>query len=316
MGSQNYAERFVRATNLGLEIQPVENWLVYGGLLIGFSLFFGNWISIYFAGEVKQPERTLLASSWTSTLVAGGLFIAAAALLQRLVPLNWLAAESFLNQSEGFEGLTMPWIYFYANVVSPSAIASALVFFAFALLIINLVQMQFLYASRILVAWADDGMLPAVVGMVHPNLKSPILAILIVACVSLMSLLASGLMGAANNPIEFILLLAVFQLPPVLAITVLPFVRPNWFAAAPKIARLKIGPVPLVTLTGLISFIYLLAVCVLPFVVPMGKGVGQSAVILLVGIVLSGMAWFFLFRRHQMKSGVRVDEHFRSLTHQ
>lgn len=316
MGSQNYAERFVRATNLGMEIQPTENWLVYGGLLIGFSLFFGNWISTYFAGEVKHPERTLLASSWTSTLVAGGIFIAAAALLQRLAPLNWLAAESFLYQSDGFEGLTMPWIYFYANVVSPSLIASVLVFFGFSLLVINLVQMQFLYASRILVAWADDGMLPAVVGMIHPNLKSPILAVLIVACISLLSLLASGLMGATNNPIEYILLLAVFQLPPALAITVMPFVRPSWFEAAPKIARLKIGPVPLVTLTGMISFIYLLTVCVLPFVVPMGKGVSQFAVILLVGIVLSGVAWFFLFSRHQMKSGVRVDEHFLSLTRQ
>jgi len=314
MGSQSYAERFVQATNLGMEIQPMQNWLVYGGLLIGFSLFFGNWIATYYAGEVKNPERTLLASSWTSTIVAGTLFIAGAALIQRFVPVNWLAAESYLYQSEAFSGLTMPWIYFYANVVSPSVFISGLIFFGFSLLLINLVQMQFFYTSRILLAWTEDRMAPSVVGMVHPNLKTPLIALLIVAIISMFSLLASGMMGATNNPIEYILLLAVFQLPPTLAVTVLPFTRPSWFAAAPNIARLKLGSLPMITLTGLISFVYLLAVLVLPFVVPLGKGVGELAIILLVAIIASGVAWFILYRRQQVRSGVRVDEYFRSLS--
>jgi amino acid transporter len=152
--------------------------------------------------------------------------------------------------------------------------------FVFVLLLINLVQMQFQYTSRIILAWVNDELMPASLGFIQPNLKSPVIAVLLVAVIALFSLLVSALTGAVNNPIEYMFLLAVFQLPSLLAVTVLPFVRPAWFEAAPRIARIKLGPIPLISLSGLISFIFVLAVTALPFIVQIEKRISLTAVIL------------------------------------
>jgi amino acid transporter len=314
MGVQSYAERIPLATNLGMHIQPSADWLVYGGILIGFSIFFGNWITTYLAGEVKKPERTILVSSWASTLIAGGIFIGSALLLRNMAPAEWFSAESFLNQAQGFSGLTMPWVFFYSNVAGPNLVVSGFILLAFTLLIINLIQMQFQYASRIIVAWADDRMMPAEIGSIHPTLGSPIVAVLIVAVISVFSLLVSVLTGFVSNPMEYIFMLAVFQLPPSLAITILPFVRPTWFAQAPKIARIKIGPIPLISLTGLVTVIYLLAVTAISLVAPVGKGVGMLSLILFGFILVTGLLWYFLYHKRQLSRNVLVDEHFKSLT--
>ena len=99
MGAGSYEGRVALAQANGMVINPNVAIMTLAGLIMGFWVFYGYYIPTFFAGEVKQAETTLLAGSWSSLLVTWAIFVVGALLLQRLVPLNWIAAESFLGQT-------------------------------------------------------------------------------------------------------------------------------------------------------------------------------------------------------------------------
>jgi amino acid transporter len=99
MGAGSYAARIDLAKANGMIVNPNVAIMTLAGLIMGFWIFYGYYIPTFFAGEVKQAEKTLLAGSWSSLLVTWAIFVVAALLLQRLVPLEWIAAESYLSNA-------------------------------------------------------------------------------------------------------------------------------------------------------------------------------------------------------------------------
>ncbi len=98
MGAGSYAARIQLAKDNGMVTNPNVAMMTLAGLIMGFWIFYGYYIPTFFAGEVKQAENTLIAGSWASLLVTWAIFVVAALLLQRLVPLEWIAAEVLPQQ--------------------------------------------------------------------------------------------------------------------------------------------------------------------------------------------------------------------------
>ena len=133
---------------------------------------------------MKQAESTLLAGLWSSLLVTWGIFVVAALLLQRLVPMEWIAAESYLSNAGVADANPMPWITFYAAILNPNIILLWIVAIAWVFTLINLAQTYFFYCSRIIFAWSFDRLIPEKVCYIHPTLNSPIIAILIITLIA------------------------------------------------------------------------------------------------------------------------------------
>src|SRR3989337_2120719 len=182
MGEGSFAGRIALAQENGMVINPNVAIMTLAGLIMGFWIFYGYYIPTFFAGEVKPTDTTLLAGSWSSLLVTWAIFVLGALLLQRLVPLQWLAAESYLSNI-GYEGRTMPWITFYAAILKPSFPLVLLVAVAWIYTLINLAQTYFFYCSRIIFAWSFDRLIPEAVSYIHPKLRSPLWAILIITII-------------------------------------------------------------------------------------------------------------------------------------
>ncbi len=62
----------------GMVINPNVGMMTLAGLIMGFWIFYGYYIPTFFAGEVKQAEKTLLAGSWASLIVTWAIFVVAA----------------------------------------------------------------------------------------------------------------------------------------------------------------------------------------------------------------------------------------------
>ena len=99
MGAGSYAARIQLAKDNGMVTNPNVVMMTLAGLIMGFWIFYGYYIPTFFAGEVKQADNTLLAGSWASLLSTWAIFVVAALLLQRVVPLEWMAAESYLSNA-------------------------------------------------------------------------------------------------------------------------------------------------------------------------------------------------------------------------
>jgi len=313
MGAGSYAAQIPMAQKAGMVTNP--NFLVtsLAGLIMGFWVFYGYYIPTFFAGEVKQADHTLLSGSWASLIVTWAIFVLAAVMLQRLVPLNWIAAESYLHTVPG--NTAMPWITFYAAILKPSFPLILIVAFAWIFTLINLGQTYFFYCSRIIFAWSFDRLIPERICWIHPKLRSPIWAILIIAIIAEIGVLDAARGGVVAAQLNFTFFAVCTQLVPVLAMTLFPFLKPELYENASAMVRRKLGNVPLVTIIGTITLIYLLWMIIATFLYPAVNGlVTPWSIALLVGMVAIGLAIFYIARAVRLKNeGIDITWTFKSV---
>jgi len=319
MGAGSYAARIQLAKDNGMVTNPNVAMMTLAGLIMGFWIFYGYYIPTFFAGEVKQAENTLIAGSWASLLVTWAIFVVAAILLQRLVPLEWIAAESYLSNAGVSSANPMPWITFYAAILKPNIILLWIVAIAWFYTLINLAQTYFFYCSRIIFAWSFDRLIPEKVCYIHPTLRSPIVAIAIITLIAFVGVLdASGLfwpgsvMGAQLN---FVFFATCTQLIPVLAITLFPFTKPELFENASAFVKRKFGKVPVITIVGSITMAYLLWMIIASFLYPaVGGRIGAGTLGTLAAFVISGIVVFYVARAYRLKQeGIDINWTFQSI---
>ncbi|MFZ5911369.1 MAG: amino acid permease [Chloroflexota bacterium] len=319
MGAGSYAGRIDLAIENGMVVNPNVAIMSLAGLIMGFWIFYGYYIPTFFAGEVKQAENTLIAGSWASLLATWAIFVVAAILLQRLVPLEWIAAESYLSNAGVADANPMPWITFYAAILKPQILLLWIVAIAWVFTLINLAQTYFFYCSRIIFAWSFDRLVPEKVCYIHPTLNSPIIAIAIITLIAEIGVLdASGwlwpgsVMGAQLN---FVFFAVCTQLVPVLAMTLFPFTKPDLFENASAFVKRKIGKVPVITIVGTITMAYLLWMIIASFLFPaVGGRIGAGTLGTLAGFIISGLVVFYIARAYRMsKEGIDINWTFQSV---
>lgn len=319
MGAGSYDARIQLAKDNGMVTNPNAAMMTLAGLIMGFWIFYGYYIPTFFAGEVKQADNTLLAGSWSSLLVTWAIFVVAALLLQRLTPLEWIAAESYLSNAGIADANPMPWITFYAAILQPNIILLWIVAFAWFYTLINLAQTYFFYCSRIVFAWSFDRIIPEGVCYIHPKLRSPIVAILIITIIAFVGVLdASGLfwpgsvMGAQLN---FVFFAVCTQLVPVLSVTLFPFLKPDLFENASAFVRRKFLGIPLITIVGGITMLYLLWMIIASFLFPaVGGRIGAGTLGTLAAFIISGIIVFYAARSYRLKKeGIDINWTFKSI---
>ncbi len=315
MGAGSYAARIDLAKANGMVVNPNVAIMTLAGLIMGFWIFYGYYIPTFFAGEVKQAEKTLLAGSWASLLVTWAIFVVAALMLQRLVPLEWLAAESYLSNAGVTDANPMPWITFYAGILRPNLILLWIVAIAWVYTLINLAQTYFFYCSRIIFAWSFDRLVPEKVCYIHPTLHSPIIAILIIALIAEVGVIDAATGGVMAAQLNFVFFAVCTQLVPVLAITLLPFTKPDIFENASAFVKRKLGKVPVITVIGSITMLYLLWMIIASFLYPgVGGKIGVGTLSTLAGFVISGIIVFYVARWYRLKNeGIDINWTFQSV---
>ncbi|MFZ5807689.1 MAG: amino acid permease [Chloroflexota bacterium] len=314
MGEGSYAARIQLAKDNGMVVNPNVAVMTLAGLIMGFWIFYGYYIPTFFAGEVKQAETTLLAGSWSSLIVTWAIFVVGALMLQRLVPLEWIAAESYLSQS-GYEGTTMPWIIFYAAILKPSFPLLLIVLLGWVYTLINLAQTYFFYCSRIIFAWSFDRLIPEKVCYIHPKLHSPIVAIAIITIIAEIGVIDSALGGVMGAQLNFVFFAVCTQLVPVTAMTLFPYLKPDLFENASAFVRRKVGNVPVITIVGGITLAYLLWMIIASFAFPaVGGRIGAGTLGTLAGFIISGLIVFYAARAYRLKNeGIDINWTFQSV---
>jgi amino acid transporter len=315
MGAGSYAGRIQLAIDNGMIVNPNVAIMTLAGLIMGFWIFYGYYIPTFFAGEVKQADNTLLTGSWASLLTTWAIFVVAALLLQRLVPLEWIAAESYLSNAGISEANPMPWITFYAGILRPNFIMIWIVAIAWVYTLINLGQTYFFYCSRIIFAWSFDRLIPEKVCYIHPTLRSPIIAILIITLIAEVGVIDAATGGVMGAQLNFVFFAVCTQLIPVLAVTLFPFLKPDLFENSSAFVKRRIGKVPVITIVGGITMAYLLWMIIAAFMYPaVGGRISSGTLLTLASFVISGLIVFYAARAYRMKNeGIDINWTFQSI---
>jgi amino acid transporter len=192
-----------------------------------FSSFIGFDAIAQAGGEAKNPGRNLPLAIGIAVVLVGTFYLLFAGAVYHAVPWAYIAAEARGRDltAPGLLGYLLP-PFWTVVIVSGAAVA-----------LIKDLPAMLLAVSRLMFAWAADGIFPRAVAAVHPRFRSPHVAIFASAAMASFGVLGSHLAGdfflgvdilVTAMLVNFLLMaVSVLALPrrnPVLArsVTVLP----------------------------------------------------------------------------------------------
>jgi amino acid transporter len=305
MGAGSYQAVIATAQKNGLTYNYNVGTASLAGLIMAFWIYYGYYIPTFFAGEVKRAPRTLFLGSVGSLVFMWALFATGAVLLTRLTPTAWLGAEGYLFYAAPSAMTAMPFISFYAAVAQPNLILGGIVFVGFLLSLIGLAVTYFYYVSRSIFAWSFDRLAPAKLAEVRPN-GAPWVAVILITVLAEIGLALSQVTTIFVQ-LNFTLFAVITMIIPVVSAIILPWKNKQAFGQSPALVNKKLGPIPAISLVGVVTLGYLFWMIYASYVYPAVGGYITAGVIeLFLSVVITGAVIFVLAKFLRGKEGLEL----------
>ena len=150
-----------------------------------FSSFIGFDSIAQAGGEARKPGRTLPLAIGIAVITVGSYYFLFTASVYHAVPWSYVAAEAMEKD------ITAPGLF--GNLL-PAGWAIAIVAGA-AIALINDLPAMLLAVSRLMFAWAEDGIFPRWIARVHPRHHTPQTAIVLSGIMASIGILGSHFAG-------------------------------------------------------------------------------------------------------------------------
>jgi APA family basic amino acid/polyamine antiporter len=161
----------------------LPTFLSAGALL--FASFIGFDSIAQAGGEAKDPTRKLPLAIGLTILIVGGYYLLFTAAVYSTVPWTFVAQEALEKDitAPGLMGYLLPsWLT--VIIVAGAAIA-----------LINDLPAMLLSVSRLMFAWAEDGIFPKSITKIHHKYRTPYLAIVLSGLMASLGILGSHFAG-------------------------------------------------------------------------------------------------------------------------
>ncbi|MCI0434910.1 MAG: APC family permease [Gemmatimonadetes bacterium] len=160
-----------------------------GGFLAASAILFSSFIGFdsiaQAGGEAKQPGRNLPLAIGIAVVTVGSFYLLFTTAIYHAVPWQWISEEAQRRD------LTAPGILGY--LLSPGW--TVLIVAGAAIALINDLPAMLLAVSRLMFAWAEDGIFPRVVARVHTTRRTPHIALIASGGMASIGILGSHLAG-------------------------------------------------------------------------------------------------------------------------
>ena len=177
------------ASKEGRSVDLIEvpfNWTTFlSASAILFSSFIGFDSIAQAGGEAKNPVRNLPRAIGLAIMVVGLFYVSFTYAVYHTVPWQFVAEEA-LSKDLTAAGLL--------TILLPAGIGIAILLGA-AIALLNDLPAMILSVSRLVFAWAEDGIFPKSLAAIHPEFHTPVPAILLSGAVSSLGILGSHFAG-------------------------------------------------------------------------------------------------------------------------
>jgi amino acid transporter len=162
-----------------------ELWTFLAAAALLFSSFIGFDSIAQAGGEARNPGRTLPLAIGIAVVTVGTFYFVFTAAVYHAVPWQYVAEEAVRRD------ITAPGLFSY---LLPEGWAVAIVAGA-AIALINDLPAMLLSVSRLMFAWAEDGIFPKWIARVHPRRHTPQTAIVLSGVMASIGILGSHFAG-------------------------------------------------------------------------------------------------------------------------
>jgi amino acid transporter len=273
-------------------------WTILAGTWVYINLVF-NQSSAYIGGEVKRASRLQL---WSMPVAA----IAAVALLLILLALadGALGLER-IGELAASQGLLFTQI---AAFGSGSTLIAFIIMAAFIFQSYTWLPGQITNASRNMLAYSVDGLMPQWLGAVHPRFHTPVNALVVVGAGSIFALAGFVWVPDFATLVGIFGFILGFMIVSVAAMA-FPFRLRDSFESSPVNAR--IAGIPWMSVVGALSFVTL-AIMAWAFLTDPSAGLNGKPGLIAMNIVIffSGLVIYAVARTVQRNRGVDLSKRF------
>ncbi|MDA0312847.1 MAG: APC family permease, partial [Gemmatimonadetes bacterium] len=184
----DFAAGLLAAEGVGVPAPP-DVTIGWSGLLAASAILFSSFIGFdsiaQAGGEAKNPGRNLPLAIGIAVITVGTFYMLFTAAVYHTVP--W----SFIAERAQTQDLTAPGLLGY--VLSPGW--TVLIVAGASIALINDLPAMLLAVSRLMFAWAEDGVFPKGVAAVHPKYHTPHVALILSGVMASVSILGSHFAG-------------------------------------------------------------------------------------------------------------------------
>jgi amino acid transporter len=275
----------------------------------------GYQYSGYFAGELKQTRKSMFYSTIGNNLFCTFFFVLFAWAFVSAVGENWNTSLSYLAyaQSSAYKLPLVPNAYLLASLLTNNLALVLLINIGFIVWAMT-VPANWMAWTRIILAQSFDRVLPSKLADVSDRYHSPVNAIIFVAVINWIGMVASTVYGLLFANLNFILMYTIALSIGGLTGALFPFIAKSFYEKSPLV-RYKVGGVPLVTITGIITFLFF---AYLAFAAGLNPVIGGptnpvAMIVLLLSFVGSGCLYYVAKMYHKSKSGIDIALNFKEI---
>jgi len=217
-------------------------------------------ITAYFAGEVKSVKKNAFISQVISTAVGGLMLALLGALAIGVFGYDFLGSISQLGYSgaKEYPFSVPPYLNLFVSLLTNNPTVLWMLAASFVASIIIAFPPTYMLSTRNIFAWSFDRVIPAKLSSISERFHTPVYAVVAVAVLQFIALWAytygsptvlALTSGAGMAEILTFIVVAI-------AAIAFPFRRKDLYERSP--AKIGLGPVPLITVAGVISLIFYL----------------------------------------------------------
>ena len=290
----------------GRTIPDTPNSFSFSTLLTAAALLFSSFIGFdsiaQAGGEAKRPQRNLPLAIAIAVLGVGTYYFLFTAAVYQVVPWSFVAEEALQKD------ISAPGLLSY--VLSPGW--SVVIILGAAIALLNDLPAMLLSVSRLMFAWAEDGIFPKAVARIHPRYQTPYLAVLLSGGMASIGILGSHLAGDFFLGIDIMVtaMLVNFLL---MCITVLalPHYNPP-LAQQVAVFKNRSLQVVLASAGAVLLLLFLIVHTAKDLQAEVAAWYFHSTWVWLLVLALASLIFFWKMRQLQ-GSGVAIDEQFKQL---
>jgi len=315
-GSPSFQEMIDLSREAGY-VQETWAWLPTLGLapVVAWGLSYGFCIG-YIGGEIKRPERNILMAQVLAVLVPIIFLVWVAVALQNMTSYEFMHALAYAD-NEAPEWYAMAFPATWANlaaILTDNPIFKFLIGFNFIAFDFFWVPFSYLVFSRVAFAQGLDQIGPRWFIGLDKRFGSPVKVLAAVfilgqASITYYALYPEILGSLSITGLDAITVWAILGI----SCAVFPFVgkaRHIWDASP---HRWKMGPVPVATISGILSFIFA-ALCIWGiYYSPAMGGLNVYWTPIYIGVMIAAVLWYYYWRWKRAKEGIDVTLAFKEL---
>jgi amino acid transporter len=313
-GSQvMYSSALTSAQAAGLSYLPAgDASALVGAALYSVFVVLGYQSIGYLGGEVKHGQINIIRSMVISLLFTVFVLAVATVIITNTVGYDFLVSAAYLN-SVGKLSVSL-YYTLISTILYPNALLATVVFIGlFMWTFVEIISIC-LNLTRANFAWAFDGVIPACFASVSDRFSSPTWSVITIGVLMEVGILVS-LYTQAGVLINLALILIAVYSVSTLSATLFPYLKPELFKNAPKVANYKIGDkIPLITVTGALTTGFFWAViyemtvntAIAGAITPLSAGA-------MIGVAILAAVIYFAARAYRKSRGLDLDFTFKEI---